>query len=174
MSMPYYPEDIESDEDVESDEGFAEASRQRPPVRTARPLRMAPRPGGSGPVSRAEFTTTVAGLQADISRNSTAIRQVDGRVAAVGRDVARVRKDAADRRKDVANVKSGLAKTQELVVLLPLLTTALGSSNPQLAELLPFLLLGGFGGTGTDSGSSGGMFGGDMMMFVLLLVVLGH
>ena len=56
--------------------------------------------------------------------------------------------------------------------MLPLLQQALGAGNQQLGELLPFLLLGGFGGTGTDSSGGGGMFGSDMMMFVLLLLVL--
>jgi hypothetical protein len=172
MTYPLLFEDTESDEGFGGEDSEYEEAARSQPVRTARPSRMAPRPSGA-PVSQTQFTAAITGLQNDISRNSAAIRQVDSRVAAVGRDVARVRKDSADRRKDVTGLQNGLAKTQQAVEILPILENALGS-NTALADILPFLVLGGIGtGTGTGGDTSTGLFGNDMMMMLVLVLALG-
>jgi hypothetical protein len=154
------------------DEAFDESldeSRFKPRrVATARPRPLTPRPTSS-PVTQAQLQAAVTKLNGDISRNSTAIQRVNTSLTTLGRDVRRQTTTSRTARKDIGQLRDAL-------VLLPLLSSTIGTSNPMLSAIFPMLLLSGIGEAPGAAGSSGsgGMLGGGgdsstMMMLVLAM-----
>ncbi len=136
-------------------------------INTARPTPLPPRPA-ERPVTQAQLQMAVNKLNGDISRNSTAIQRVNTSVTAIGRDVRRQTNQARDARKDIGQLRDAL-------VLMPLLSSTMGTANPMMSAMLPMLMLSGIGESSSQSGGgsgSGGMLGGDqttMMMLVLAM-----
>jgi hypothetical protein len=151
------------------DEAFDESldeSRFRPRrVATARPRPLTPRPSGSQ-VTQAQLQAAVTKLNGDISRNSTAIQRVNTSLTTLGRDVRRQTTTARTTRKDIGQLRDAL-------VLLPLLTSTIGTSNPMLSAIFPLLLLSGIGESapGTGGTTGGGLLGGGDSSTTMLLVL---
>jgi hypothetical protein len=163
--MPNGDEAYEADYDEAYDEP-AEARPFRPrAIATARPQPLPPRPA-ERPVTQAQLQMAVNRLNADISRNSTAIQRVNSSVTALGRDVRR-------QGNQVRNARNDIGSLRDAVVLIPLLTSTVGSTNPLITALLPMLLLSGIGQDGQAGGAtSGGLLGGDSSTTMLLVLAL--
>jgi hypothetical protein len=142
------------------------APRRLRPIATARPQPLPPRPA-ERPVTQAQLQMAVNRLNADISRNSTAIQRVNSNVTTLGRDIRR-------QSSQVRNARNDIGTLRDAVVLEPVLATAFaGTSNPTLAALLPLLLVSGIGQNGqAGGGTSGGLFGGGGDSTTTLLLVL--
>ena len=162
--MPNGVEAYESTYDEAYDgEAYDGESRFRPRrVTTARPTPLPPRPA-ERPVTQAQLQMAVNKLNGDISRNSTAIQRVNTGVTALGRDVRRQTTGVRDARKDIGQLRDAL-------ILLPLLTTGLGDTNPALAAIFPMLMVSGIGESGAAR-EGGGMFGGGDQMTMMMLVL---
>ncbi len=165
--MPDVAEDYdegydEAYDDAYDDEGYEEARARRDVSRlvTARPTPLPRRPAGR-PVTQAQLQMAVNKLNGDIRRNSTAIQKVNTGLTAVTRDVRRQATAVKNTRKDIAQLR-------DAIVLLPLLTRALGTSNPALSTIFPTMMLSGVG----ESGSGGGMLGGDQTTTMLLVLAM--
>jgi hypothetical protein len=187
---------FEADEADESDEAAPRRPWTRPRVATGQNL-FRPRPETQY-VTQAQLQAAMSRVGAQVRTNSTAITQLNTRVAAA---TATVKKETTDRKKDVTALRSNLSQTQQMSAILPLLSqprsvtvTGLGADgipdntkvlvdgSNTLALLLPMLLMAGIGGgSGTDStgGTSGGggLFGGgdnNSMMMLAMILALGN
>jgi hypothetical protein len=113
----------------------------------------------------------IAGVNRSISKNSTAIASVNHTVGRIGNDVRQIRKESATTRRDIGTLR-------DAAILTPLLTSTIGTGgNPVLGALLPMMMVGSIGDSGSPS--SGGMFGGgggggdSMMMMMMVLALSG-
>jgi hypothetical protein len=146
------------------DEAIDEARFRPGRVTTARPTPLPPRPA-ERPVTQAQLQMAVNKLNGDIARNSTAIQKVNSSVTALGRDVRRQGTAVKDAGKDIGQLR-------DAIVLLPLLTSSLGTSNPAMSAIFPMLMLSGVGEHHSgSSGGGGGMFGGGDQMTTMMLVM---
>jgi hypothetical protein len=144
-------------------------------------------------VTQAQLETALAKVGGQIRTNSSAIGQLNSRVAGA---TAVAKKEAADRKRDTTALKNNLSQTQQMAAIMPLLTQPGhitvsetiddDNGNPQIATgtellvngnnttnlLLPLLLMTSVGG---DSSGGGGMFGGsnDNSTLMMLALVLG-
>lgn len=162
MADDYYDEDW--------DEAFAEdwEEARRPRSRrvaTAQPRQLVPRPSGQ-PVTQTQFQVAISQVNSAIAKNSTAIQQVNSRVAAVDGEVRRQMRTVRNNTRDVDRVK-------EFLLIFPLLQQALGEGNEQLAAILPFILLGYGSDSGDGGGGGGGLFGGGTSSLLLVLALTG-
>lgn len=159
--------DPEFEEAFEEDwgESFEERGRVRAPrVTTAKPTPLPPRPTDR-PVTQTQLQAAVTKLNGDIARNSTAIQKVNSNLGALGRDVRRQSTQTRDTRRDISAMR-------DAVVLLPLLSSTIGTSNPTLSALFPMMMLSGIGeGQQGSSSQSGGMFGGGDSSTTMLMVL---
>jgi hypothetical protein len=145
------------------EEGYDEASRFRPrAVSTARPTALPPRPA-ERPVTQAQLQTAVTKLNSEIGRNSGAIQKVNTGLKTLGRDVHRQAGTVRDARKDIGQLR-------DAIVMMPLLSGALGGSST-LSMLFPMMLLSGVGESGSGH-ESGGMLGGDQSTMMLLVLAM--
>lgn len=156
-----YADPYDESWDESWDEGDDEAIFRPRAVHTANPRPMPQRPTNQG-VTQAQLNAAVTKLQADIKNNGTAIQRVNGTLNTLGKQHARTRRDLADVRKDVSNVK-------DAVVLIPLLSNVMGDSP--LGALLPMMLL-SQNSSSSGSGSGGGLFGGDSMSSMFMILAL--
>jgi hypothetical protein len=162
-----YDEAYDESYDEGYDEGYNGEAMFRPRgVATARPTPLPPRPA-ERPVTQAQLQMAVNKLNGDINRNSGAIQKVNTGLTTLGRDVRRQGGTLKDARKDI-----GLLR--DAIVLLPLLTSSLGTTNPALSAIFPMLMLSGVGesGAGGSGGSGGGMLGGDQMTMMMLVLAM--
>ena len=148
------------------DESYDEARWRPRRVTTARPTPLPPRPADR-PVTQSQLQIAVNKLNGDIARNGAAIQRVNGSLTSLGRDVRRQTAVARDTRKDIGAIR-------DAVVLLPLLTSTIGTSNPMLSAIFPMLLLSGVGegSQQSSSGSGGGLLGGDQTTTMLLVLAM--
>jgi hypothetical protein len=137
-------------------EAYPTEARRPPPVRPApRTSSYAPRPtGGQAPVTKSEFQSTIARLDAKMGTNSRAIAEVDTRarsaIAEVQRQNAAVRKEIDARRKAADSLRGDLQDTRETAAIAQIVANA--NPGTLISTLAPFLL---FLPPGTISGSSG-------------------
>lgn len=170
--MPSITEDYDDYEDAFSEDydDYEEASRPSVrTVRTARPASVMARPTDR-PVTQAQLQMVVSQFNGRIGQNSSAIQRVNSSVSGLGRDVRRQAVAVRSARNDIGQLR-------DLTLILPLLQGAIGQENQQLAVLLPFLLAGGIGNDGRNSGygllgGGGGGGGGNSLVFLLLLITL--
>ncbi len=173
--MPDYGEDYGEDysEDYSEDYGedYSEAARTRRPLSLARPAPPPQRPTDR-PVTQTQLQMAIAGVNRSITKNSTAIASVNHTVGRIGNDVRQLRKESTTTRRDIGTLR-------DAVVLTPLLASTFSGtgSNPLLGALLPMMMVGSIGDSG--SASSGSMFGGgggggdSMMMMMMVLALSG-
>jgi hypothetical protein len=165
--MPRISDDYDDYDDAftEDYDDYEEASGPLRTVRPVRPVSVMPRSTDRS-VTQAQLQTVVSQFNSRIGQNSSAIQRVSSGVAGLGRDV---------RRQGVA-VRNTRQSVQELADVLPifsLLQNVIGQGNRELGVLLPFLIFGGIGSSGRNSGyglSGGG--GGNNMIFLLFLITL--
>jgi hypothetical protein len=197
-----YTEDYASEdsgEDYNEDLGervlrFRRQNQARVP-RVARPRAYsAPRTATSQYVTRAELTTALGKVAADVKKNGDAIQSVGRRVSSAedvnsrqGRELTKQNKINERQGKDITTVKKDLKKSNENALLMTILTQPktlsatsktdnVGDANVPIGTklaigsdnslLLPLLLMGGLGGGSGDGGSS------DMMMPLLLITMM--
>ena len=156
----------EAYEDAYDGEGYEEARFRPRSIRTAHPTPLPPRPADR-PVTQAQLQMAVNKLNGDLGRNSSAIQKVNTGLTTLGRDVRRHTASVRDTRKDVSQLR-------DAIVLLPLLSSSLGTSNPALSMIFPMMLLSGIGESGSarDSSNAGGMLGGDQSTMMLMVLAM--
>lgn len=161
-----FEEAYDEDYNEAYDEGLEEARFGGPRrITTARPTPLPPRPA-ERQVTQAQLQMAVNKLNGDIGRNSTAIQRVNSSVTSLGRDVRRHKNQARDARKDIGQLRDAL-------VLMPLLSSTMGSANPMLSAVMPMLMLSGVGEPAQPgAGSAGGMLGGDQMTTMMLVLAM--
>jgi hypothetical protein len=169
-------------------------NQARPP-RVARPRGYAtPRGSNTQYVTRAELTTALGKVAADVKKNGEAIQGVGRRVSAAedvnskqSRELVKQNKINEKQGKAIIGVTQGLKKANESSLLMTILTQpktlpatskpdTVGGTNVPLQTkvaigsdnnlLLPLLLMGGMGGGGGEGGTN------DMLMPLLLLTML--
>lgn len=165
---------------------WSEARKKRAPT----PQKYSPPAANKGYVSNATFQTAMDKVRADVAANRTAITNVGSRVDTLSK---RTQAEVKKLRDQTSRDRDSTASTLQMLAILPLLsqggtTTALGPgpdgkvTDPvpiQVAtpastttEILPLLMLSGFGGsTSGGSGSVGGMDSG--MMLAVAMIALG-
>lgn len=183
-----YGELLESDESDGSVEagGLDEASRRGDRrwnrVQTAPRGNAMPQRADQGFALKAEVNILGQRLDGRISTNSKAIGIVDARTRTIEAEAAKLRaelrREVADRKAAGEAMKKSVGDLQQLMVLLPLLSTQSTKNVPgvgnvvidsgdALSRALPFLFMsGGFGGS-TPGGADGGLG-----MFPLLFALL--
>ncbi len=162
-------DELEDDYDTDdyNDEDLSERKRRRRRRRGRRSSLPSNR-------LRSQSSSNQSALKMAINKNSEAIKKVDTKVNAVNakvgalgdeqrRQMMVLKKDRISRKQEMADLKSKL----QLFAILPLLTGGTGSGNSSLGLLLPLLILGDLGGSGSKSG------GTDMSSLILVLALSG-
>jgi hypothetical protein len=172
-----------------SDASWNEARRRTPPppVRTAsRPSTYSPPMRGGtagGPyASQQALNALRVQFNQQMTTNSNAIRQIDGRVRNViteqGRQGAALRREIADRRRETATLQRDLQFTRELAAVIPFIQQAAGPGSG-IAQLLPLVFLlpsdtlgSALGGSGTTGGSPGLLGGNNIVALGVIAATL--
>lgn len=185
--MPDYLDAIEDYEASDFEDwpeagDWSEARKKRAPT----PQKYAPPAANKGYVSNATFQTSMDKVRADVAANRTAITNVGSRVDTLSK---RTQAEVKKAREQTTRDRDTTASTLQMLAILPMLSTggtvkvpAADGSGPvavetppnTMTEVLPLLMLSGFGGTTGSGGSSstGGMDSG-MLLAVALIASQG-
>jgi hypothetical protein len=187
----------EYDEADESDEAARRPFRQRmrAPIKTPQRGGNVPARPATGFATRAELTATANRLDAKIGTVSTGIKALDGRVRTLDTEQGRLRTSITAEAKKREALVGQVNNLQQLSMILPLLSTqstvttnapianipeganVVVDSGNTLSRILPMLMFSTAGNTSGQSGSAGGMFGGDnnsMMMLAMAIAFSGN
>jgi hypothetical protein len=177
-------EDYESADWPEADwstEDFSEARKRRAPA----PQKYTPPATNRGYVTNATFQTAMDKVRADVAANRTAVTSVGSRVDTLSK---RTQSEVKKLREQATRDRESTASTLQMLAILPLLTAggsttvfappASGSDATSITvatppstttEILPLLMLSGFGSSSSGgSGSMGGMDSGMLLAVALL------
>jgi hypothetical protein len=161
--------------DWESD--FSEARKRAP----ARPQKYTPPPQSKGYVTTAVFQTAMDKVRADVATNARAIANVGSQHDALSK---RTRSEVKALREQATRDREATANTLQMLAILPLLssggstqaeapggsgTVTVATPPDSMSQILPLLLLSGFGGTSGSGGSNSGGMDSGMMLAVALM-----
>jgi hypothetical protein len=173
----------------ESPESFERAGSRGPRKPLPRPRQgnataKAPSPGYA---TKAELEATANRLDARIGVNTTAIQEVNGRVASIGAShnklESNVRREIAERKAATDALRQATENMKMAIIMTPLLSApktvdivvgaktykALSGESDGMGMMMPMLMMnGGFGGAaGTSGGASN-----DMMMPMMMMMMM--
>jgi hypothetical protein len=160
--------------DWESD--FSEAKKRAP----ARPQKYTPPPQNKGYVTTAVFQTAMDKVRADVATNAKAIATVGSQHDALSK---RTRSEVKSLHEQAKHDREATANTLQMLAILPLLssggttqvdaagggTVTVATPPDSMSQILPLLMLSGFGGTSGSGGSSSGGMDSGMMLAVALM-----
>jgi hypothetical protein len=157
---------------------FSEARGRTP----ARPRQYTPPAATKGYVTNAVFQTALDKVRADVATNARGIAHVGSQHDALSK---RTRAEVKSIRAEITRTRDETRNTLQMLAILPLLsaggstqaeapggtgTVTVSTPPDSMSQVLPLLMLSGFGGTSGSGGSSsgGGMDSGMMLMVALM------
>jgi len=159
--------------DWESD--FSEARKRAP----ARPQKYTPPAQTKGYVTTAVFQTAMDKVRADVATNAKAVANVGSQHDALSK---RTRSEVKAIHEQAKRDREGTANTLQMLAILPMLssggtaqvdaaaggTVTVATPPDSMSQVLPLLMLSGFGGTSGSGGSGTGMDSGMMLAVAMM------